>query len=254
MKDFKNKYLNEKESEELLIFDLGSQNIGGTYKSIFNVKKWTYCGVAIDAGDNVDIILRNAYNWEEIESNTVDVLISGQTFEHIEYIWITILEIARILKPGGICCLIAPSSGYEHKYPVDCWRIYPDGMKALAEFAKLEVLETYTQWDDEDYTDGSNVWHDSVLVAMKPKDNQKSKMVFQQFNDRCRDILTEKGQIELYKYQLRQTQADIANLQTKIYQLEYYNQEQQQCIKRMGSSKFWKLRNIYVRVRSFIYK
>ena len=111
MKDFKNKYLNEKESEELLIFDLGSQNIGGTYKSIFNVKKWTYCGVDIDAGDNVDIILRNAYNWEEIESNTVDVLISGQTFEHIEYIWITILEIARILKPGGICCLIAPSSG-----------------------------------------------------------------------------------------------------------------------------------------------
>ena len=264
---FKKKYLSDKESEDLIIFDLGSQNIGGTYRSIFNSEKWTYCGVDIDAGDNVDMILRNPYSWDEIKSNTVDVLISGQTFEHIEYLWITILEIARIVKPGGIICLIAPSSGYEHRYPVDCWRIYPDGMKALAEFAKLEVLETYTHWNDEEYVDGSNVWHDTVLVATKPIENQNLKIEFQQFNDRCKEILTESGQIELYKYQIKQSQIDFAELQTKFYQSEYnnqeyqrniknlenHNQEYQRSIKNMESSRFWKLRNLFISFKSFIF-
>ena len=71
-------------------------------------------------GKNVDIVLPSPYRWRGIESNSVDVLISGQAFEHIEFFWITMLEIARVLKPGGLCCIIAPSGGAEHKYPVDC--------------------------------------------------------------------------------------------------------------------------------------
>src|SRR5688572_12196508 len=43
---------------------------------------------------------------------------------------------------------------------------YPDGIKALAHWADLDVLETRTHWDDEGWTDGDQ-WHDSVLVARK---------------------------------------------------------------------------------------
>ena len=39
------------------------------------------------------------------------MVVSGQTFEHIEYIWVTIVEIARVLRTGGLACLIAPGSG-----------------------------------------------------------------------------------------------------------------------------------------------
>jgi hypothetical protein len=60
-----------------------------------------------------------------------------------------------------------PSSGPEHRYPVDCWRFYPDGLVALAEFAHLETLEAVTQW--EDLGDPvSDAWHDSMLVCRKP--------------------------------------------------------------------------------------
>jgi hypothetical protein len=78
------------------------------------------------------------------------------------------LEVARVLKPGGICCILAPSSGPEHRYPTDCWRFYPDGMTSLAHFAQLEVIEATTQWEDKGYADGSDWWHDSMLVCRKP--------------------------------------------------------------------------------------
>ncbi len=167
MRDFRETYLTNRENENLTIIDIGSFDVNGTYKDIFNSPKWKYLGADMSPGKNVDIVLENPYNWKSIKNNSVDVLISGQAFEHIEYFWITILEVARILKPGGLCCIIAPSSGYEHKYPLDCWRFYPDGFSALARFAFLEVLDVFTQWENKGYEDGSDDWHDSVLIAKK---------------------------------------------------------------------------------------
>jgi hypothetical protein len=40
-------------------------------------------------------------------------------------------------------------------------------MRALAKFARLDVLEAHTRWDDTG-DPGSDFWHDSVLVAQKP--------------------------------------------------------------------------------------
>ena len=88
--------------------------------------------------------------------------------EHVSQPWAAILEVARVLAPGGLCCIIAPSSGPEHRYPVDCWRFYPDGFVALAALAELEVLQAVTQWEDAGYLDGSNAWHYSVLIARRP--------------------------------------------------------------------------------------
>jgi SAM-dependent methyltransferase len=227
MQSFKDKYLADKRSEQSIVLDLGSQNIGGCYKQIFDGEDWNYSGVDLAPGDNVDIVLRNPYQWEEIRSNSVDVLISGQTLEHAEYFWLTMMEIARVLKPGGLCCLVAPSSGYEHRYPVDCWRFYPDGMRAMANFARLQVLDAYTQWDDEEYADGSNVWHDSVLIASKPLEELTGTSEIAQFEQRHHQILTEKGQTELYRLQLQQSQADAEKLQNQIYQLQYQLQQSQ---------------------------
>lgn len=122
----------------------------------------------MEAGKNVDIVLRTPYVWFEIASESADVVISGQVFEHIQYFWITMLEVARVLKPGGICCILAPSSGPEHRYPTDCWRFYPDGLIALANWAELNVCESTTQWESEGYEDGSDEWHDSMLIFQKP--------------------------------------------------------------------------------------
>ncbi|MBI1889904.1 MAG: methyltransferase domain-containing protein [Burkholderiales bacterium] len=171
MRAFRDKYLAPKQNEALRIIDIGAQEVheNGSYKPLFkDFTNWKYQGVDMVAGNNVDIVLQDPYDWKQIDSNSVDVVISGQAFEHIEFFWITMLEVARVLRPGGICCIIAPSGGYEHRYPVDCWRFYPDGFTALAKYARLDPVEVYTQWEDlSAYDPGTNCWHDSVLIAKK---------------------------------------------------------------------------------------
>ena len=124
------------------------------------------------AGVNVQLVLRNPYRWQEVKPASVDVIVSGQTFEHTEFFWLTAREIARALKTGGFVCIIAPSAGDEHRYPVDCWRVYPDGLRAVARYAGLKTLECWTQWENRpQYDEESNKWHDSVLVAQKTQEN-----------------------------------------------------------------------------------
>jgi SAM-dependent methyltransferase len=168
MQNFTRQYLADKQQEPLRILDLGSQDVNGSYRPLFEQANWQYIGLDMAPGKNVDVVLSTPYVWREIESASADIVISGQAFEHIRFTWITILEVARVLKPGGLCCLIAPSSGPEHRYPYDCWRFYPDGMEALAYFAQLEVVHIDTQWQSQGYNDCSDSWHDTVLIGRKP--------------------------------------------------------------------------------------
>lgn len=168
MQNFKERYLKAFENKPLVIYDLGSFDVNGSYREIFDHSGWQYKGLDVEAGKNVDIVLKNNYHWKEIDSDSTDVLISGQAFEHIEFFWITMLEIARILKPGGLCCIIAPAGGYEHRYPVDCWRFYPDGFSAMARFAKLKVIDVFNQsFQGDQNSDKKEIWKDTVLVCQK---------------------------------------------------------------------------------------
>ncbi len=152
----------------LSIADVGAMDVNGSYKPLFEQPNWQYVGLDLEAGPNVDIALNSAYSWP-IGDNSFDVVVSGQALEHVEFVWQTVQEVARILKPGGLCCLIAPSAGPEHRFPVDCWRIYPDGMRALAKFAQLDVLEVYSQWDKEQHPDMNPIWKDTVFIGQKPE-------------------------------------------------------------------------------------
>lgn len=60
----------------------------------------------------------------------------------MEFFWLVATEVARVLKLGGLFFLIAPSKRPEHRYPVDCWRYYPDGYRAIGNWSGLETLET----------------------------------------------------------------------------------------------------------------
>jgi SAM-dependent methyltransferase len=166
---FVSEYLAEFKGINREILDLGSFDVNGSYKAFFTDPNWHYQGIDMEAGKNVDIVLKNPYLWKEIKSKSQDVVISGQAFEHVEFFWVLIDEIARVVKPGGLICIIAPSRGYEHRYPVDCWRFYPDAFRALAKYAGLELLHVETQWDRKGYTeDDSDDWGDTIVVMSRP--------------------------------------------------------------------------------------
>nr|WP_305182382.1 methyltransferase domain-containing protein [uncultured Schaedlerella sp.] len=100
-----------------------------------------YIGLDIEQGPNVDVVMDELYSWNSLQNEEFDYIISGQAFEHIEYPWLTMKEIYKKLKPDGIICIIAPNGLFEHRYPVDCYRYYADGMRAIAESAGLKVIE-----------------------------------------------------------------------------------------------------------------
>lgn len=142
--------------------DIGSYDVNGSYRTLFDSPNWRYTGVDLEKGPGVDVVLTSPYRFP-FASRSVDVIVSGQAFEHVEYFWMTWLEMIRVLKPGGLIFLIAPSRGPEHRYPQDCWRFYPDGYRALAKFGHCELVEVTTDW--EPHPDpGSGPWGDTVGV------------------------------------------------------------------------------------------
>jgi len=142
MKKFVDGYLDK--SKPLRIIDIGSVDVsGGTYKSLFENENWEYLGLDLEPGPNVDIVSSDMYDWP-VDDESFDIVISGQCIEHVEDTHKWICEVARIAKKGGTICVIGPWACPEHRYPIDCWRIFPDGMRFLIEkIAKLEPLDIY---------------------------------------------------------------------------------------------------------------
>jgi SAM-dependent methyltransferase len=94
----------------------------------------------IDKGElNPLHILSNDEYHYPIEDNTFDIVLAGQVMEHVKSIWRWVDELKRITKPGGHIILVSPISWSYHEAPVDCWRIYPEGMKTLMDEKGLKI-------------------------------------------------------------------------------------------------------------------
>ena len=117
----------------LRVLDVGAYDTNGAYRRLFTGPgfNWQYTGVDVRPGPNVDIVLPGPYEWNM--SVPYDVVISGQTLEHVENTHAWMREFARLIRPGGRACIIAPYRWGVHRHPVDCWRILPDGMRWLME-------------------------------------------------------------------------------------------------------------------------
>lgn len=158
------------ETEKRTVLDVGSASLNGAYRPLFCSDNWDYTGLDMSIGPNVDVVTEDPYNWP-ISSGHFDLVVSGQTFEHIEFYWLSMLEIRRVLKPGGLLFLIAPSRGPQHRFPVDCWRFYPDGFAAMAKWAGMELLWVNNPWKIDDALDFQSMWEwgDCVGVCRSPQ-------------------------------------------------------------------------------------
>lgn len=148
--------------QHVKVVEIGSQNVNGTLRDTCPAN-FEYIGVDFAQAKGVDIVLEDPYKLP-FEDEAVDVVLSSSCFEHSEMFWLVFLEIMRVLKPSGLFYLNAPSTGSFHRYPVDCWRFYPDSGAALVKWAqrhgsKPTVLESYTQI--------AGNWQDYVAVFLK---------------------------------------------------------------------------------------
>lgn len=153
-----------RDMEAPTVVDIGAQDVNGSLRSVAPSHA-EYVGVDFVAGRGVDVILQDPYVLP-FPSESVDVIVSSSCFEHSEMFWVLFLEMLRILKPTGVLYLNVPSNGYFHRYPVDCWRFYPDAGKALVTWAERNgltptLLESYVSQMD------AQGWSDFVAVYVK---------------------------------------------------------------------------------------
>jgi SAM-dependent methyltransferase len=165
------------------VLDLGSRMSRAdhsTHRQLLAAIDHEYVGVDIKPGPNVDVVMKKPYRIP-LKSNSVDVAITGQVFEHIAFPWTSFYELSRVVRPGGYIFLIAPSRGHVHDV-WDCWRYFPDSMRALAAITRMELRELHSDLSPTprrriDYggLDPYAYWGDTVGVFRKPR--KPSKLV-----------------------------------------------------------------------------
>lgn len=134
--------------DKIRVIEIGSQDVNGSLRSVCP-KQFEYIGVDFCKAKGVDIVLEDPYSLP-FENNQADIILSSSCFEHSEMFWLVYLEVMRCLRPDGLFYLNVPSSGNFHRFPVDCWRFYPDSGLALVNWARRSginaaLLESYTQ-------------------------------------------------------------------------------------------------------------
>lgn len=121
----------------LKVLEIGPNELPSIYQKLAQKPgvQWD----TIDIQNNPQLTYRMTGEYEfPIPTGTYDVVVSGQVLEHVKKIWVWMREISRVCKVGGTVISINPLSYGYHESPVDCWRVYPEGMRALYDDCGLD--------------------------------------------------------------------------------------------------------------------
>lgn len=119
------------------VIEVGSYDVNGSVRSFF---RGEYVGVDMRPGPGVDRVApASALPFED---GSFDVVVSTEMLEHDRTFWLSLPEMARVLRPEGLLILTARATGFPaHDFPCDYWRFSPDGFLALFELADLDPVE-----------------------------------------------------------------------------------------------------------------
>lgn len=101
----KEKY--KKYFSKCLVVDIGSLDINGNNRGLF--EDCLYLGVDVAPGKNVDFVCKG--HELSLPNESVDVVVSTECFEHDRFYKKTLLNIFRILKPGGLLFFSCATTG-----------------------------------------------------------------------------------------------------------------------------------------------
>ena len=149
----------------LKVLEVGPDGFPSTYETLVahRVAEWSTVDLAGDRG----LTFRSTTEYSfPIPDAAYDIVLSGQVLEHVRKPWIWIREVARVCKPDGLVITICPVSWTYHEAPIDCWRVYPEGMKALYEEAGLRVV--LSRWDSLE-SPGCKAYRPGVSLAHQPQ-------------------------------------------------------------------------------------
>ena len=146
------------------VLDVGGRGLNSdrSYSRIF-AGVMEYKIADIEDGIGVTDIMPSPYELP-FQDDWFDLVVSGQTLEHVANPFRIVAEMKRVLRPGGTIVLIAPSDGpYHDKH--DYWRFRKDAFKAIADEVELQIVADWIDFEAPD--DRSRKWKDHVFVGRK---------------------------------------------------------------------------------------
>lgn len=146
------KYVRNYFKTGMRILEIGPDNFPSTYGKLINIEGLQWDTLDIYDSPNLTYSNSDIYSFA-IPDESYDLVLSGQVIEHVAKIWRWMPEVARVTKKGGVVITVNPVSWPYHEVPIDCWRIYPDGMRALCEDAGLSVELSVCESLEEPETD-----------------------------------------------------------------------------------------------------
>ena len=110
------------------VLEIGSYDVNGNLNA--ELAGCDHVRLDMRDGPNVDVVA-NSHDMP-FPDDTFDAVISVDTFEHDNAFWITMEEIHRVIKPGGVILICVPTIGFVlHGHPDDYWRFTESAMKEL---------------------------------------------------------------------------------------------------------------------------
>lgn len=183
-----NNYAKSLFEDGMKILEIGP-NRSMTFKN--SVQNTTIVWHTLDITDDENLTYPSCEEYSfPVPDETYDIVLSGQVIEHVKKPWKWVPELARITKKNGYVITINPVSWPYHEAPVDCWRIYPEGMKSLYEEANLTpVLSKFESMETPNY----QRYRPGMTLDTKPKTLQLIQKLLARFGcplERSYDTIT----------------------------------------------------------------
>jgi SAM-dependent methyltransferase len=133
------------------VLELGSRDVyGGVPRTIFTGNH-RYTGIDMLAGKGVDKVMNFHDLKTRYKPRSVDTVLCLETLEHDDRFWLTLQQVARVLKRGGHFVLSIPTLEYRqyHPYPEDYYRFtkpaFTEVLLDAAFYESLDVREISTR-------------------------------------------------------------------------------------------------------------
>ncbi len=112
------------------------------YRELFSVEKYVGMDYAKEGG-NTNPLADIYYDGKifPLGNDSCDSVLATEVLEHVFNPVEFLLEIRRVLKPGGLCLITVPFVWDEHEQPYDYGRYTSYGLKHLVRVAGFEILE-----------------------------------------------------------------------------------------------------------------
>ena len=132
--------------DNIKVLEIGPSSFPSPYQQLVDNKTIQWDTIDFSNSDFIDPNAVNNLTYQltslyefPFADNSYDIIVSGQVLEHVEKIWVWMKELKRITKQDGLIVTINPVSWPYHEAPIDCWRAFPSGVKALANEVDLDV-------------------------------------------------------------------------------------------------------------------